>query len=141
MKSLFVFVLLVSGLLAGCNQKSGVEKAKEETAVSAAGSWLKLVDAGQYDQSWDGAAGVFQSAVVRADWARMLQGVRAPLGKVISRSVKSHEYTTSVPGAPDGEYVVIRFETSFENKKDAVETVTPALDKDGMWKVAGYYIK
>jgi len=46
-----------------------------------------------------------------------------------------------VPGAPDGEYVVLRFETSFENKAKAIETVTPMREKDGTWRVSGYYIK
>jgi hypothetical protein len=44
-------------------------------------------------------------------------------------------------GPPDGEYVVIQFETSFENKKSAIETVTPMLDQDGKWRVSGYFIK
>ena len=48
---------------------------------------------------------------------------------------------SSIPGAPDGEYVVIQFKTSFENKKSGIETVTPMLDKDGKWRVSGYYIK
>ena len=48
---------------------------------------------------------------------------------------------TSLPGAPDGEYVVIQFEASFGNKRASVETVTPMLDKDGQWRVSGYYIK
>jgi len=30
---------------------------------------------------------------------------------------------------------------SFENKKSAVETITPMLDKDKKWRVSGYYIK
>ena len=30
---------------------------------------------------------------------------------------------------------------SFGNKKAAVETITPMLDKDGKWRVSGYYIK
>jgi hypothetical protein len=47
----------------------------------------------------------------------------------------------SLPGAPDGEYVVIQFATSFENKKSAIETVTPMLDSDGEWRVSGYFIK
>ncbi len=70
-----------------------------------------------------------------------MQTVRAPLGKLISRKMKTKAYKTSLPGAPDGEYVVIRFETSFENKEIAVETVTPMMSKDGIWRVAGYYIK
>lgn len=67
--------------------------------------------------------------------------VRKPLGKLISRKVKNKNYTTSLPGAPDGEYVVIQFETSFEKKKSAIETVTPMMDKDRNWRVSGYYIK
>jgi hypothetical protein len=64
-----------------------------------------------------------------------------PLGKVLKRTIKSSQYATSLPGAPDGEYVVIQYETSFANKKSAVETITPMLDKDGKWRVSGYYIK
>jgi hypothetical protein len=67
--------------------------------------------------------------------------VRKPLGKVIKRNVKSKQYTTSLPSVPDGEYVVIQYETSFENKESSIETVTPMLDKDGKWRVSGYYIK
>jgi hypothetical protein len=60
---------------------------------------------------------------------------------MLSRKLKSATYMTAMPGAPDGEYVVIQYESSFEHKQSAVETVTPMLDKDGKWRVSGYYIK
>jgi hypothetical protein len=63
------------------------------------------------------------------------------LGKLLSRKLKSATYKTTMPGAPDGEYVVIQYDSSFEHKQAAVETVTPMLDKDGKWRVSGYYIK
>jgi len=113
----------------------------ESEAVAAAMSWLKLIDDGDYSQSWDQAAAFFQNALPKDQWARALQGVRKPLGKAISRQVKSKRYTTSAPGAPDGQYVIIQFNTSFENKAHAVETVTPMLENDGSWRVSGYYIK
>jgi hypothetical protein len=34
-----------------------------------------------------------------------------------------------------------QFETSFENKKSAVETVIPMMDGDGRWRVSSYFIK
>jgi hypothetical protein len=34
---------------------------------------------------------------------------------VNARSMVTATYATTLPGAPDGEYVVIRFDTSFEN--------------------------
>jgi hypothetical protein len=71
----------------------------------------------------------------------MLQAKRAPLGKVLSRTVKSAVYKTTLPGAPDGQYVVIVYESSFEHKKSAIETVTPSLGKDGQWRVSGYFIR
>jgi hypothetical protein len=45
------------------------------------------------------------------------------------------------PWAPDGSYVVLQFETRFEHKAAAVETVTSMLDRDGVWRVAGYFVR
>jgi hypothetical protein len=113
----------------------------EVTATKSAQAWLALVDQGRYPESWDSAAKLFQGALTREKWKEALGGARMPLGKLISRSVKSAESRTTLPGAPDGKYVVIQFNASFENKKEAVETVTPMQESDGTWKVAGYFIK
>ena len=117
------------------------EADKVKLALSSAETWLSLVDEGKYADSWNEAAGYFKGAVKQKQWQEMLKAVRKPLGKVISREVKSKSYHTSLPGAPDGEYVVIQFDTSFESKKSAIETVTPMKDKDGKWRVSGYFIK
>ena len=79
--------------------------------------------------------------ITKDKWEQAITAVRKPLGKKLSRKLLSKTYTQSLPGAPDGEYVVIQFEASFQNKKIAIETVTPMLDKDGQWRVSGYYIK
>ena len=67
-------------------------------------------------------------------------GIRQPLAGVVTRELKSETHVTELPGAPDGDYVVIQFNTTFENKRVAVETVTPMLEDDGNWLVAGYFI-
>ena len=113
----------------------------EKQAVAAAESWLALVDGSKYGESWDAAAEYLKNAVSKEDFVKSLTAARKPLGKMKNREVKSKEYRTSLPGAPDGQYVVIQFKTSLENKKSAIETVTPMLDKGGKWKVSGYYIK
>jgi hypothetical protein len=113
----------------------------EKAAKESARAWLELIDAEKYDQSWQEAALYVRNLVPKDDWQRSMQGARLPLGKLVSRELKSTRYTTSAPGAPDGQYVIIQYNTSFENKKSAVETVTPMLDQDGKWRVSGYYIK
>jgi hypothetical protein len=113
----------------------------EKTAISEAIKWLIEVDEGKYADSWNNAAGLFKSTVKKELWVQTLQDVRKPLGNLISRETENAKYKTSLPGVPDGQYVVIQFKTSFENKKPAIETVIPMLDKDGNWRISGYYIK
>jgi hypothetical protein len=117
------------------------DEAAEKRALEASDMWLKLSDSGRYSESWETAAELFRNAISKEQWSQSLNAVRKPLGKVLKRSVKSKQYATSLPGAPDGEYVVIQYETSFEKKKSSIETVTPMLEKDGKWRVSGYYIK
>ena len=121
--------------------EKGPEKAAEKTATKEAEAWLALVDQGKQEDSWDAAAKLFNDAVTREKWKESLTAVRSPLGKVITRRLKSARFATTLPGAPDGKYVVIQFNTSFEHKKQAVETITPMQEADGAWKVSGYFIK
>ena len=113
----------------------------EIAAAQNAEAWLILVDQQKYGESWDAAARLFQDTVARDMWKDALGAVRGPLGKLLSRRVKSAESKTSLPGAPDGKYVIIQYDTTFEHKKNSVETITPMQEADGSWKVTGYYIK
>jgi hypothetical protein len=133
----FLGLVLVLGLI----QAGNADEKSQQKAVEAAQKWLVLVDQGDYGKSWETAAGYFKGAVTEKQWEQAVTAVRSPLGKVITRKLKLKQYATSLPGAPDGEYVVIQFETSFENKNSSVETITPMKEKDGSWRVSGYYIK
>lgn len=136
-----VVCVAIVGLMLGAVTGMAEESEKEKAAVAGAEKWLSIVDEGKYGESWKEAAEYFRNAVKQEQWEQAIQAVRKPLGKLVSRKVKSTSYKTSLPGAPDGQYVVIEFETSFENKKSAIETVTPMMDKDGKWRVSGYFIK
>lgn len=132
---------IILGLILAPLAARAEDSAKQKAGETAAERWLGIVDEGNYGESWKEAATLFRQAITQERWEQALQGVRKPLGKLISRQMTSRTYTTTLPGAPDGEYVVLKFETSFERKKSAVETVTSTLDKDGQWRVAGYFIK
>lgn len=113
---------------------------KEAVAKQSALEWLALVDQGAYEASWEDASSFFRSQVTSAKWQSAMKSVRAPLGAVDDRTFVSATYSTRLPGAPDGEYVVLQFKTKFANKDGAIETVTPMLDR-GQWRVSGYYIR
>jgi len=137
-----VLALSLSAFLVGllC-QAALADSGKEQAAQAAALAWLSLVDRGQYAGSWEEASTYFKGAVTRDSWVQSLNAVRQPLGKNKSRKLLSSKYTQTLPGAPDGEYVVIQYRTTFEMKPSAVETITPMLGRDGEWRVSGYYIR
>jgi len=141
MKSKALVSLLISAVALSTFAFARDNQDKKEAAEQAAQSWLKLMDSGDYAKSWSEASSSFKAAVTQAEWEQKLKAVRAPLGAVVSRQLHSAEYTTQLPGMPDGEYVVIRYDTKFVQKKSGTETIVPALDKDGQWRVSGYFIK
>jgi hypothetical protein len=141
MKRIRTILILVSLFLTCDCWHIWADQKAEEEALAVALDWLALVDQGGYAESWQHAAELFKKAVTQEQWEHSMSAFRKPLGNVVSRDLNSSTYTTSLPGAPDGEYVLTQFATSFENKKSGVETVTPMRDPDGQWRVSGYYIK
>jgi hypothetical protein len=135
-----VITVCLAFLFLSC-QSIFADQTKKEAALTAAENWLALVDREKYAASWQGAAAYFKRAVSEDQWTQSMTAFRRPLGKVLSRTLASQNYTKTLPGAPDGEYMVIQYRTSFERKAASIETVTPMLDADGIWRVSGYYIK
>lgn len=120
--------------------KAALEDA-EKKAVAAADAWLALVDRGDLSQAWENSAVLLKDVVQRRDFVKSVGDVRKPLGKVKTRQLDSKKYTTALPNAPAGQYVVLQYKVSFANGKTAIETITPMLGKDKKWRVSGYYVK
>ena len=119
---------------------AGAAPVNQEPNLAAAKNWVSLVDAKRWDDSWTAAGTLFKSQMPQARWVATIAPVREPLGPVSSRALKSVTNAKSLPGAPDGEYEIVQFETSFANKAAATETVVLSRETSG-WKVDGYFIK
>jgi hypothetical protein len=113
----------------------------ERVARERANAWLDLVDQGQYRESWDAAAQLFQTSTPKEKWTTALRGARGPLGNSSSRELRATEYKTELEGAPAGEYVVVHYDSAFEHKPAAREIVTLVKQSDDSWKVAGYFVQ
>jgi hypothetical protein len=118
-----------------------IQSGGEVAAQSAADVWLAIVDDARYEPAYLSTAGIFQKLVGKEQWVKIATAGRALVGKVRVRNVKDSKFSTTMPGAPDGQYVVVHYDTAFEKKPGAVETVTVVLDADGQWKVCGYFIR
>lgn len=109
-------------------------------AEQAASQWLATVDHGDFGDSWHQSAPFFQQQLSKTNWQRALNQVRKPLGRVISRHQLGSQQHTSLPGVPEGEYLIIQYQTEFVNKKSAIETLT-LIKEDTLWLPVGYFIK
>ncbi|WP_240610078.1 helix-turn-helix domain-containing protein [Sphingomonas pokkalii] len=114
--------------------------AAQAASLDAARAWLALVDQSKWPESWQNAGAMFRGQVSAARWAEMVTPVRQPLGAVVSRNFQSVIRTKTLPGAPDGDYEVLKFETDFAQRRDSIETVILARE-GATWRVAGYFIR
>jgi hypothetical protein len=143
------FVACLTGLslaLASVAAPSG----PEDAAQAAAESWLGQVDAGDYAGSWAQAAPPFKSAVKQAEWSEAAANGRGSLGALVSRKLKSREYTEKAPATRlvggkvytlgAGKFVVLQYDSAFANKGSASETVV-AMEASGAWRVASYSVR
>jgi hypothetical protein len=100
----------------------------------------RLIDDAWHPASWAAAAPLLREGVGPREWDVALRAVRAPLGRCLWRKLRSRATVEGPPGTLRGPYVVIRFESVFERRSRAAETITPVLGPDGRWRVAAYFI-
>ena len=110
-------------------------------AIRAAEAWLAGIDAADAATTWAEAGSLFRDAVTPEDWRASLERAQKHLGRPVRRTLASAEERQELPGAPDGHYVVLRYDTEFEHKRNGTETVVPMRDEDGAWRVSGYFVR
>lgn len=109
---------------------------EEQVHVTAARQFLALVDARDWEGSWQATGQAFKALNSSARWAEVAARVQLPLGAVSSRSLVSAEF---VPAPPAGIWLV-KFRTAYANKPAALETLSLAQD-DGAWRVVGITVE
>ncbi|MGH7544332.1 MAG: DUF4019 domain-containing protein [Gemmatimonadota bacterium] len=110
-------------------------------AIPAAADWLVLLDAGDYDGTWQAAAPQFRESVPQASWSEQAARARSPLGPFADRTLVSVQFATLVPDLEPGRYIVFQYVTAVAGDRSAVETLSMARQDDGSWRVAGYFVR
>lgn len=137
--SLFIAALAASMLTpapAPAVRADAVASSANTEAVEAARQWLALIDASQWEASWQATANSFRQLNTVQVWTDVSQQARKPLGAMRSRQLTSVD---DVPAPPAG-YTMVRFRTDYANRAGAIETLT-LVREDGQWRVSGIYIE
>ena len=140
MLSFVLAAVLSSGVLAE-QPPSQTEKRTEREALDptldqaveqAAREWLALVDARDWQASFDAMGPQMRQANTLEGWTAAAKQAHGSLGPAISRKLTSTRYVN----APPKGYREIVFATDFADRSEVIETVT--LEKQaGVWKVVG----
>jgi hypothetical protein len=113
----------------------------DKETIGAAYKWLTLLDGGKAGAAWDVASAHLKSVVTRKKWVEGIVEMRGPFGKPDARKAEKFARSHQLPGAPEGDYSIIEFQTEFANGKKATEQVIWMLEKDDVWRVSGYFIR
>ena len=115
------------------------EEVDVKPALASAEAWVALLDAGRYGEGWDQTTLALQDAIPRPSWEISMVASREKLGQMLGRKLRSATFTRGK--APENDYVVIEYDTRFEQRPFTVEVVTPLRGADGAWKVSNYIIR
>lgn len=142
---LFAAVLVLLALTA-CRVNKGssadaVEAGTREQqarAAMAADRFLKQLDSGDIDGTWEQASPHLHQITNRADWANAVRTMRKAMGAVRGRKVKGFGFTHAIDGIPPGDYVAVVLDTEFAAAK--VEEKVVLHQDQGRWKPVGYFL-
>ena len=111
-------------------------------AVATATTWLLVVDTGKYAESFAMFPARIRSGgnEFEKNWISFLRVKRAPLGRVLSRKLDKAWFTRTLPGSPDGYYEFFHYNTSFQHKIQAAESIV-LTKESGHWQVSAYRFK
>ena len=132
----FICIVILAGIASAV--MSVAAPADEEASMSGV-KWLSLIDNQKYEESWRQAASMFRDQVKQEQWVMALKRSREPMGPVGSRTSSRVDFVKTLRGAPDGDYAIIHFTTSFKNKAGVTERLT-LVKEDGRWQAAAYAI-
>jgi hypothetical protein len=113
----------------------------DKETIEASTKWLALLDSGKTGAAWDVGSPYLKSVVTRAKWIDGITSARKPYGEFVKRTPTKFARSHSMPGAPDGDYSIIEFETEFAYGKRASEHIIWMLGEREVWSVSGYFIR
>ncbi len=95
----------------------------QEAHGQLATNYLELLDQHRLQDAWHSMAPLFKSFNDQQQWQQRIGAIRQAYGATISRKISRSSYRDSFRNAPDGSYVIVQFDSSFQHKAKGVETV------------------
>jgi hypothetical protein len=125
-------------LFCGCASLAQSQIDGEEAFV-ATQTWLQYLDEMNYEKLWDESSELRRLKIDKDDFIRKMNGIRAPLGKMIDRDLQLNLRITLIKHYPDGQYRRIVFWSKYE-KKDFAREYIILVKEEGQWRVLEFQL-
>lgn len=110
----------------------------EQSARAAAQSWLRVVDDGEFEESWEAAASAFQERVPQETWEDRGDQLRDSIQTGASRTLTMVQYRNSLRQTSGGPFVILKYRSTPGDL--SIEEVVLTTRIDDTWKVTGYQV-
>lgn len=138
MKNILSFLVLI--LLSGLNTAES-QAMQQHQAVSVAQEWLDLVENGQLHEGWERLSPQYRNNVTQQKWEAVFNSVHAKNARPINRTILHVSKWKDHSSGNDEKYLMVRIKTTYDDQSERVQMITPKLDEDGEWRVAGFYFR
>jgi len=109
-------------------------------AIAIAETFSATIDDNNYQAAYQSGSKLLHLTSTENQWISEIGRTREVLGTALQRKLKAVKSISTYPGLPDGEYMLVYFETKMEHKEKAAEVLLVA-QIDGAWKVCSYHLK
>ncbi|MEO8878864.1 MAG: DUF4019 domain-containing protein [Gemmatimonadaceae bacterium] len=116
-------------------------QSEKSDADAQATSWLTLVDAGKSTETWRAVGAVLRDGISAEKWAEEVERVQTSLGPLTSRTMAVEQRLDTLPGLPEGDYIVRQYHSIYSEIRAVVETLTLQRESDSVWRVVGYFVR
>lgn len=134
--SIFAMILFI-GIMSGAAEGSSVFSSE---ALMKAEKFVAVVDSGDFFSAYDSGSKILKSLSDKDEWAAEQNRVFELLGRSLDRQLKTVRSRDSYPGMPDGNYLIVCYQTRTEYKTEAVEVLLLKESGEG-WRVCKYSIR
>ena len=109
-------------------------------ARDRAEAFVTLIDQGRLEAAYAGASPLLHLTRDQQEWITDVTRLRQILGPVQQRTLKAVRAVSTFPQLPDGDYLVVQYESRMERKQQAAEIILLKKQESG-WIVCAYSVR
>jgi len=135
----YLLIAIAGFLLTTVSTPTNAEINIQAVAIETAENFFELIEHGELEQAFNSTTDIHKDHKVKDAWINSSLIQKKYYGSLINRAIKTVTSKNTIPDHPDGTYLTVIYETTFQNKEKAYERIDLMLVSENLWKVTEYF--